>query len=389
MSSVLSFHIGVYDRLTQRTITLLEYSVVDEPELKELYLSDSRFVSENAIPLRPGEDRVDMLNPPISVRHIKRFFKYVEIARIVSLFVETMVEMCKDEEDEHRSYRASSLARIFARGGETLADIATSCSPEPLIGIIQVARLYEFNRLHKLAIQCMAVLLSVPQETKWTEEDMKKVWSSLGRIDSITLRRNLYGLPWYERPEAVRYRAVDDLRKMWKQDLVDPANRCVEEAMKYLEPDFVIDGVSPLRPFSNRITDPLTRAFAISHVASSLAREKRNVVVEEKVKRSFKDRTRDCIDNMQRRLRSSSSDEVIEKKKKKVKPPKSLLFVRAKPRLDKENSSEERRKVDEVKTKRASKSLLFVKPRSRLNLLARPRGPITRKRKGSKRKGWR
>ena len=78
MSSVLSFHIGVYDRLTQRTITLLEYSVVDEPELKELYLSDSRFVSENAIPLRPGEDRVDMLDPPISVRHIKRFFKYVE-----------------------------------------------------------------------------------------------------------------------------------------------------------------------------------------------------------------------------------------------------------------------------------------------------------------------
>ena len=102
------------------------------------------------------------------------------------------------------------------------------------------------------------------------------------------------------------------------------------------------------------------------------------------MKRSFKDRTRDCIDNMQRRLRSN---EVTEEKK--VEPPKSLLFVRAKPRLDKENSSEERRKVEEVKTNTAPKSLLFVKPRSRLNLLARPRGPITRKRKGSKRKGWR
>ena len=160
MSSVLHFHVGVFDRLTQRTMTLLEYSVVDEPELKDLYMSDSRFVSENAIPLRPGEDRVDILNPNVSVRDIKRFFKYVEIARVVSLFVETMVEMCKDE-DERRPYRASNLARIFARGGDTLADIASSSSPEPLIGIIRVARLYEFDRLHKLAIQCMAVLLSV------------------------------------------------------------------------------------------------------------------------------------------------------------------------------------------------------------------------------------
>jgi len=443
MSSVLSFRVGVFDRLTLRTITLLEYDVVDEPDLKDLYFSDSLFVSENAIPLRPGSERVEMLNPPISVRHIERFFKYVEIARIVSLFVETMVEMCEDSDNSRT--RVRNLARILARGGETLADIVSS-SPEPLIGIIQVASLYKFDRLHKLAIQCMAVLLSVPQETKWTKEDEKKVWSSLEKSDVIILRRDLFGLSWYKSPEALRFRAVRDLCKMWQDDLVIPANQCLEEAVAYLQDDFITDDASPLGHLSNRIKDPLSRAFAISRVASSLAMQakklkKSNVEMPSRIvesvdqdKPSFKER----IECMQRRLRRDEGEEeeepinqykpslneridsmkrrsnhveeeeeeeeeelVVVREKKNV-APKSLLLLRAKSRSrrqsnDKENNhhypsdDNKSRKISHLKEKKNTppKSLLFVKQRSRLNVLARPRGPIMKKRESSSRNAWR
>ena len=229
---------------------------------------------------------------------------------------------------------------------------------------------------------------------------------SLERADTIMLRQNLFGLPWCKRPEAVRYRAVNDLREMWNEDLVTPAKRCLKEAMEYFENGPMTDDASPLGHLSNRISDPLSRAFVISRVASSLAKEKRNVVEAPEEMHSFRDRTRSCIDNMQRLLRNTVTEKNEEESEK---VPKSLLFVRAKShvrssrsrqRLDKENSREgsgsdnTKEKMRDQKefnnnNNTAPKSLLFVKSRSRLNFLARPRGPITKKRENSKREAWR
>lgn len=412
----------MYDRLTLRSVNLLEYEVSDDDELKQMYFNDSKFVARNAIPLRPGKERVEILDPPMSVRHIERFFKYVEIARIVSLFVETMVDIFGDSiQQKHshndgisdREYRTSNLARILASGGETLAEIVGS-SPQVLIGIIQVASTYEFDRLRKLAIQCMAVLLSVPNETKWSSDDENVVWSSLNRFDKIELRNILYGLSWYMNPDALRFRAVRDLFRNWKDDLVEPSCRCLDEALSYLlrtkslgEEEEKENSILTSNMISTQ--DPLQRAYAISRIASSLAIEEKEKT--KKTRPSFVDQRRESIEKMQSRLHrdisSSSSPRPIltsrqvEKENTsdelKKTTPKSLLLRRVKRKIEEQrrkNDDEEEEDESVISEKDSEirnqpKSLLLLKPRSRLNSLARPRGPIMKKKDSSRRAIWR
>jgi len=81
----------------------------------------------------------------------------------------------------------------------------------------------------------LALLLSAPNETNWTNADESSVWKSLFPADSRRVRRMMVELPWFQVSKIVRFRDVEDIKRRWEKDLVIPFEKKLRIASDVLD----------------------------------------------------------------------------------------------------------------------------------------------------------